>query len=58
MPVIINDFEIIAEPPPAPQVAGPGQPTAEPAQPPALHPEDVVRIARHEQQRRERLRAD
>jgi hypothetical protein len=58
MPVIINDFEIIAEPPPAPQAAGPAQSATESAQPPALHPEDVVRIERHEQQRRERVRAD
>lgn len=57
MPVIINDFEIIAEPLPAPQEASPAQPAGQP-EPPALHPEDIVRITRHEQQRRERLQAD
>jgi hypothetical protein len=57
MPIIINEFEIIADPmPPAPEGAA-GNPAAAP-EPPALHPEDIVRIVRHQQQRLMRVRAD
>jgi hypothetical protein len=57
MPIIINEFEIITEPPST--VAAP-QPSNQAAQaaPPTLRPEDIERIMRRHYQRRERVRAD
>lgn len=57
MPVIINEFEIITERPPAP--AGQEQAPQEPeSRPPTLSPEDIERIQRHFRRRLERVRAD
>ncbi len=57
MPVIINEFEIVTEPPeaPTPDTGAPPQ-TPEAAAP--LRPEDVARIQRYHYERMERLRAD
>jgi hypothetical protein len=57
MPVIINEFEIIATPPPAPAGQEQTPQTAAEAQPP-LRPEDIERIQRRYQRRMERIRAD
>jgi hypothetical protein len=57
MPIIINEFEIITTPPPAP----PGQdltPEVPAQSPSSLRPEDIERIMRHHRQRLERIRAD
>jgi hypothetical protein len=56
MAVIINDFEVLVEPPAAPQQAGAG--AAAPAPAPRLRPEEIERIVRHFERRRARLRAD
>ena len=56
MPIIINEFEIIADPLPPVQEGATG--AASSPEPPALHPEDIVRIVRHQQQRLMRVRAD
>jgi hypothetical protein len=58
MPVVINDFEVVVEPP----SRGPREHETEQAerdaQRPRLRPEDIDRIVRHFQQRRARVRAD
>jgi hypothetical protein len=57
MPVIINEFEIITEHPPAHQ--GQEQRPEAPAGPlPTLRPEDIERIQRHYRRRMARIRAD
>ena len=60
MPVIINDFEMVVEPPrdanTAPQGGGQQQQVAPPAA--VLRPEDIQQIMCHFEQRRERVRAD
>jgi hypothetical protein len=57
MPIIINEFEIIANPPPAPEAQR--QSPQVPAQvQPTLRPEDIERVQRYHCQRRERIRAD
>ncbi len=57
MSVIINEFEIITTPPPAPAGQTPAAPApAEPA--PPLRPHEVERIVRHQHERRQRVRAD
>ncbi|HVG34279.1 MAG TPA: hypothetical protein VM911_14510 [Pyrinomonadaceae bacterium] len=58
MPVIINDFEIVVEPPETP-----GPPTAtkdEPSQgnAPTVRPEDIVRVMQLHAERAARLCAD
>jgi len=63
MAVIINDFEIMVEPPGQQQgaqvaaSAAPARPAAAP-QPIALQPQDIERIMRHFEERRLRLVAD
>ena len=57
MPVIINDFEIIADPLPPQPTSGAGDEPQAP-EPPSLRPEDIARIVRHERLRLERVRAD
>jgi hypothetical protein len=48
MPVVINEFEVVAEPPPA----GPAQAAAEAPPPrPALAAQEVERLLRHEEER-------
>jgi hypothetical protein len=61
MPVIINDFEIVVEPPPTPQPArggggeeGGSQPTPQPT----LRPEDITLVMQVHRERVERVRAD
>lgn len=56
MPVVINDFEIVLDPPAergAPAAAGSEAPPERP-----MRPEDVLEITRHAAGRRARLRAD
>ncbi len=53
MPVIINDFEVIVEPPP--QGNSPASP---PPAPPRLTPQDIERLMQHFQKRRARVQAD
>lgn len=55
MSVVINDFEIVTEPPPS---ASSETPDAEPASTPSpLRPRDVEAIIERAQRRRDRLRA-
>jgi hypothetical protein len=57
MPVIINDFEVVAEPPAAP--AGPSSPGSSGTQGPArLGAQDLERLLEHLQARRLRVLAD
>jgi hypothetical protein len=58
MGIIINDFEILLDPPP--QTDGSQQQQAVEQQPaqPTLSPQDIERIMRHFDERRSRLRAD
>jgi hypothetical protein len=57
MPVVINEFEIIAEPPPGSEETEGPQPE-ETAPPGVLRPEDLVRIYQHHQRRVARVWAD
>lgn len=57
MPVIINDFEIVDEPPAQARGTGTAAPVS-PSAPPALRPEDIERIVRHFIERRARIAAD
>jgi len=52
MPVIINDFEVIVEPPAQNQSATP------PPMPPQMTPQDMERLMEHFQKRRSRVHAD
>ena len=59
MGIIINDFEIILDPPQTtkpPQGQEPGQPSSQAG--PRLEPVDIEQIVRHFEQRRSRVRAD
>jgi hypothetical protein len=60
MGIIINDFEILLDPPPQSSGSQQNQPSEEqqPAQTPALSPQDIERIIRHFDERRNRLQAD
>ncbi|HRW09300.1 MAG TPA: hypothetical protein P5121_29570 [Caldilineaceae bacterium] len=55
MAVIINEFEIIPEPPPTPPET---QSSASAAQALRLRPEDVMAVLDRERQRLDRIRAD
>jgi hypothetical protein len=55
MAVIINEFEIITEPPSTPEEE---TPVAQAPGPPALRPEDIERIERRHRQRIARVWAD
>ncbi len=55
MPVIINDFEVVVEEPPA---RAPANAPAQEAPPQPLRPEDMERIRRHYVQRLRRVHAD
>jgi len=57
MPIIINEFEIITEPPAAASTQQQPNQGAAPA-PPTLRPEDIERIMYRHAQRLERVRAD
>jgi len=54
MPVIINETEIVVEPPPAP---APSMPTAAPPSA-RLTPEEVMRVVQRQQERAARVWAD
>ena len=56
MPIIINEFEIVADPR-TPEPA-PDQTAALAEPPPPLYPEDIVRIERRYYERMNRIRAD
>ena len=61
MAVIINDFEIMVEPPgqeAGAQANTPPRPQETTPKPTALQPQDVERITRHFEERRLRLVAD
>jgi hypothetical protein len=64
MAVIINDFEIMVEPPGQQQgaqaatSAAPARPSGTTPKPVALQPQDIERILRHFEERRLRLVAD
>ena len=53
MPVVINEFEVVADPPPPP---ADGKPVAAPPVPPPT-PNDLAAVARHAEERAERVRA-
>jgi hypothetical protein len=59
MAVIINDFEVIMEPPKTTENAGPASGSLlGPAPAPSLRPDDILRVQRHYEQRQWRLLAD
>ncbi len=63
MPVIINETEIVVEPPPAPAPVEPPPAPAPSAPPPSpagarLTPEEVLRVMQRQQERMARLWAD
>jgi hypothetical protein len=55
MPIVINEFEIVAQQPPPPAAPGPPPSPAEGA--PPMRPEDVIRVHRRHRERMERVRA-
>jgi hypothetical protein len=55
MSVIINDFEVLVEPPEQPPVAAPETVESNPA--PTLTPQDIYAVMRQQAQRRARLQA-
>ena len=59
MPVIINDFQIVVDPPEGPKrsVLDEGQQPAPPA-PPQMKPEEITTVACVNRERMERVRAD
>lgn len=57
MPVIINDFEIVVEPP-EPRGGSSDEERAAPPEPNALAPEDIVQVMRLHEERMRRLRAN
>jgi hypothetical protein len=58
MPVVINDFEVVVEPPSRGPRESESEQAEQDARRPRLRPEDIHRIVRHFQQRRARVRAD
>ncbi len=56
MPVVINEFEIVAEPPPKPAGAEKPEPAAEGAV--AWTISDIEKVVRRQAERAARLRAD
>jgi hypothetical protein len=52
MPVVINELELVAEPPPVPT------PVATATRPAGMTPLDVADVVRHLEDRRARVRAD
>jgi hypothetical protein len=55
MGVIINDFEVVVGPPAEPAAGEPTPAAASP--PPALAPQDIVDVIRHQAERAARVRA-
>ncbi|MET0621744.1 MAG: hypothetical protein ABW250_02080 [Pyrinomonadaceae bacterium] len=60
MPVIINDFQIVVEPPEKPKQRGDGDDAAQQAAPPPtkMKPEEITAVACVNRERMERVRAD
>jgi hypothetical protein len=59
MGIIINDFEILLDPPPQTSGSQQGQASEQQTTPlPMLSPQDIERIIRHFDERRSRVRAD
>ena len=59
MPVIINDFQIVVEPPEEPNRGGAGDAGQQAApEPPKMKPEEITAVACVNRERMERLRAD
>lgn len=60
MPVIINDFQIVVEPPEGPATRGGGGDAAQQAAPPPpqMKPEEITAVACVNRERMERVRAD
>jgi hypothetical protein len=57
MPIVINEFEIVPEPPP--REAGGPRPAAEPGDEPTVpEPWEILRVERVQRARLERVRAD
>jgi hypothetical protein len=52
MPVVINELDLVVEPPPAPTPAATG------SRPPGMTPLDVADVVRHLEDRQARVRAD
>lgn len=53
MAVVINDFEVVVEPPPAPPESG-----EQPALVPAPTPQEIEQVVRRQMERLARVRAD
>ena len=58
MAVIINDFEVVVEPPISTGDTQPDRVQQEPGPPTMLRPQDIERIIRHFEERRGRVAAD
>jgi hypothetical protein len=59
MGIIINDFEILLDPPSQTGGSQEGQASEQQPAPPPMHsPQDIERIMRHFDERRSRVRAD
>jgi hypothetical protein len=58
MPVIINEFEIVNDEPPAARRGSDNASSEQAPRGPTLRPADIERIIRHFQERRARVRAD
>jgi hypothetical protein len=57
MPVIINDFEIVVEPPEAPETTG-GREDQPPGGGQPIRPDEIVQVMQLHDERMTRLRAD
>jgi hypothetical protein len=56
MPIVINEFELLVEPPPSPNSQPPGPASGtEQAQ---LRPDEIVTVMEVHEERRQRVRAD
>lgn len=58
MPIVINEFEVLVEPPPRQRSTPDENRQAESAQPHPLRPEHIVEVMRVHYDRMERVRAD
>jgi len=57
MPIIINEFELVVDPPPSPKPGSPG-PEAPAAPAEALRPDEIGAVMQVMEERRQRVRAD
>ncbi len=58
MTVIINDFEVVVEPPVSTSDIQADRAQQEPTPPTMLRPQDIERIIRHFEERRDRVAVD